>query len=155
MLEFQKEGRQSVHRVLLATDSLGMGVDLPDISRVVQWKVPKQRDDALEIMWQRFGRVARGPGKTGEAILLAEQQFWSLRETRKQGFKVNEVSVSDIEDSDRTDLQLYTPDSKFSATSKSIKNIAKISVSKSKTEVQRWEELPDALYKLFNGDCCL
>ena len=55
MLEFQKEGRQSVHRVLLATDSLGMGVDLPDISRVVQWKVPKQRDDALEIMWCRVG----------------------------------------------------------------------------------------------------
>ena len=42
MLEFQKEGQQSVHRILLATDSLGMGVDLPDISQVVQWKVPKQ-----------------------------------------------------------------------------------------------------------------
>src|SRR5947199_323966 len=97
MLEFQKEGQQSVHRILLATDSLGMGVDLPDISRVVQWKVPKQRDDALEIMWQRFGRVGRGPGKTGEAILLAEQWFWGPRETRKQGFKAKEVSVSDIE----------------------------------------------------------
>jgi len=99
--------------------------------------------------------VARGPGKTGEAILLAEQWFWGPRKTRKQGFKANEVSVSDIEDSDQTDSQLYTSDSKFSATSKGTKNTAKISVSKSKTEVQRWEELPDALYKLFNGDCCL
>ena len=42
MLEFQKESQQSVHRNLLATDSLGIGVDLPDISRVVQGKVPKQ-----------------------------------------------------------------------------------------------------------------
>ena len=100
MLEFQKEGQQSVHRILLATDSLGIGIDLPDISRVVQWKLPKQRDDALEIMWQRFGRVARGPEKAGEAILLAEQWFWGPRETRKQGFKANKVSVSDIEDSD-------------------------------------------------------
>ena len=42
----------------------------------------------------------RGPGKTGEAILLAEQWFWGLRETRKQGFKANKMSVSDIENSD-------------------------------------------------------
>ena len=65
------------------------------------------------------------------------------------------MSVSDIENLDQTDSQLYTSDSKFSATSKGTKNTAKISVSKSKTEVQRWEELPDALYKLFNGDCCI
>jgi len=42
ILEFQKEGQQSVHRILLATDSLGIGVDLSDISQVVQWKIPKQ-----------------------------------------------------------------------------------------------------------------
>ena len=42
ILEFQKKGQQSVHRILLATDSLGIGVDLSDISQVVQWKIPKQ-----------------------------------------------------------------------------------------------------------------
>ena len=35
MLEFQKKDYQSVHRILLAIDSLGIGVDLSDISRVV------------------------------------------------------------------------------------------------------------------------
>ena len=48
--------------------------------------------------------MARDPRKADEAILLMEQWFWDPRETRKQSFKANEVSVSDIEDSDRTDL---------------------------------------------------
>ena len=73
MLEFRKEN--SIYRVILATDALGMGVDLRGITRVVVWKVPKQLDEAIEILWQRFGRAARGANEIGEAILLAQSWF--------------------------------------------------------------------------------
>ena len=46
------------------------GMDLPDIEIVVQWKATCD----LCTLWQRFGRVARGQGKEGVAILLVEKK---------------------------------------------------------------------------------
>ena len=45
-------------------------MDLPDIEIVVQWKATCD----LCTLWQRFGRVARGQGKEGVAILLVEKK---------------------------------------------------------------------------------
>ena len=45
-------------------------MDLPDIEIVVQWKATCD----LLSLWQRFGRAARGQGKTGTAILLVEKK---------------------------------------------------------------------------------
>ena len=45
-------------------------MDLPDIEIVVQWKATCD----LCTLWQRFGRVARGRGKEGVAILLVEKK---------------------------------------------------------------------------------
>ncbi|KDQ60142.1 hypothetical protein JAAARDRAFT_125858, partial [Jaapia argillacea MUCL 33604] len=53
---------------LCVTDSFGMGLDLPDIAIVVQWRAPK----SIIAVWQRFGRAARGDDREGFAILLAE-----------------------------------------------------------------------------------
>ena len=51
--EFRKEDSQI--RIIVATESLGLGVDLDDIEVVVQYGLP--RDISLAEIWQRFGRV--------------------------------------------------------------------------------------------------
>ncbi|KAF9462525.1 P-loop containing nucleoside triphosphate hydrolase protein, partial [Collybia nuda] len=53
---------------LCVTDAFGMGMDLPDVEIVVQWKATCD----LCTLWQRFGRAARGQGQTATAILLVE-----------------------------------------------------------------------------------
>lgn len=58
--EFKKE--DSSIRIIFATTSLGMGINVPDISRVVQWNFPINYDVAD--LWQRLGRGGRGPGRT-------------------------------------------------------------------------------------------
>ena len=58
-------GDQSPIRIVVATEALGLGVDLPDIKRIVQYGVPKLLD--MAVLWQRFGRVARGRGQRGDA----------------------------------------------------------------------------------------
>jgi hypothetical protein len=58
-------------RIVVATESLGMGVDLDDIEVVVQYGFPINQD--LETVMQRFGRAARGPNRSGKAILLYEK----------------------------------------------------------------------------------
>ncbi|KAF5381314.1 hypothetical protein D9615_008286 [Tricholomella constricta] len=55
---------------LCCTDAFGMGMDLPDIKIVIQWKATCD----LCTVWQRFGRVARGQGEQGTAILLVEKK---------------------------------------------------------------------------------
>jgi superfamily II DNA helicase RecQ len=55
--------------VIFATEALGLGVNLPDVRRVVQYGLPKDEDPA--IMWQRGGRASRD-GRDGEIILLLD-----------------------------------------------------------------------------------
>src|SRR5436190_5698744 len=42
-------------RILVATDAVGLGVNLPNVERVVQYGLPKEPDMAG--IWQRFGRA--------------------------------------------------------------------------------------------------
>jgi superfamily II DNA/RNA helicase len=77
--------RDGCVRILVCTDAAGMvclfflfarcalnnffqGCNVPDIDFVVQWKLPAK----LSSFVQRAGRAARGPGRTGVAVLLAE-----------------------------------------------------------------------------------
>ncbi|KAH9847346.1 P-loop containing nucleoside triphosphate hydrolase protein [Lenzites betulinus] len=57
---------------LFCTDSFGMGVDIPSIEIVVQWKATCD----LDALWQRFGRAARGSGMEGLAVLLVEPKYF-------------------------------------------------------------------------------
>ncbi|TFY59898.1 hypothetical protein EVJ58_g5478 [Rhodofomes roseus] len=61
-------------RVLVCTDAAGMGCNVPDVDRVVQWKLPKTFSNFI----QRAGRAARGRGRKGIAILLVEQSAYSV-----------------------------------------------------------------------------
>ncbi|KAI0365875.1 P-loop containing nucleoside triphosphate hydrolase protein [Pilatotrama ljubarskyi] len=65
--------RQGSVRVLVCTDAAGMGCNLPDIDRIVQWKLPATFSNFI----QRAGRAARGRNRTGLAILLVEKSAYS------------------------------------------------------------------------------
>jgi superfamily II DNA helicase RecQ len=67
--EFQKLATDSSVRVIFATEALGMGADLPDIKRVIQYGVPKSLD--IAVLWQRGGRACRD-GQPGDIIRLME-----------------------------------------------------------------------------------
>lgn len=56
--EFRRE--DSTCRSMLATVSLGMGMDIPDVKRVVQFGTIKSGD--MADLWQRFGRAVRAGG---------------------------------------------------------------------------------------------
>lgn len=58
--EFKEPSSQI--RIIFATTSLGMGINIPDIERVVQWNWPKDKD--ICDLWQRLGRGGRGRGRT-------------------------------------------------------------------------------------------
>lgn len=58
----------SRHRIIMASDAMGMGINNPDIKQVVQWKQPS----ALCTLWQRAGRAARGSSMTGNFIWFVE-----------------------------------------------------------------------------------
>jgi superfamily II DNA helicase RecQ len=58
----------SRHRIVLATDAMGMGINNPDIQTVMQWKQPA----SLCTLWQRAGRAARGASCTGQFIRLID-----------------------------------------------------------------------------------
>ncbi|KAH7308925.1 ATP-dependent DNA helicase [Stachybotrys elegans] len=70
--EFSKP--DSKIRIMVATESLGTGVDLSDVTRVVQYGFPLER--LLCVLIQRFGRAARMTGTKGEAIFLVES--WAI-----------------------------------------------------------------------------
>jgi len=76
--EFKKE--DSRIRILVATTSLGMGVNIPDIERVVLWSFPLGDDPADH--WQRLGRGGRGPGRTSTCYLLLP--YWAFDSKGKE-----------------------------------------------------------------------
>ncbi len=61
--------------VLLATDVAARGIDLPDISHVINYDLPRTADVYLH----RIGRTARA-GKKGSAISLVEAHDQAMME---------------------------------------------------------------------------
>ncbi len=55
----------SRHRVIVATDAMGMSINNSDIRRVVQWK----QSPSMCALWQRAGRAARGRA-------ICDEFFW-------------------------------------------------------------------------------
>ncbi|KAF7967710.1 hypothetical protein HWV62_33295 [Athelia sp. TMB] len=64
---------------LCCTDSFGMGVDLPDIELVIQWRASCD----LCTLWQRFGRAARMQSMTGTALFLVESKYFDEAKAKK------------------------------------------------------------------------
>ncbi|KAJ3553995.1 hypothetical protein NM688_g3330 [Phlebia brevispora] len=57
---------------LCATDSFGMGVDLPDILLVIQWRLSCK----MTTLWQRLGRGARNKTLEAVAIIFVEAKYF-------------------------------------------------------------------------------
>lgn len=53
-------------RILIATDAYGLGIDNPDIERVVQWLHPA----SMARLFQRLGRAVRSGQRDGNFVLL-------------------------------------------------------------------------------------
>ena len=62
-------------RLLLATEAVGMGCDINDIVRVVQYGLPS----SISSLIQRLGRAARDPGLQGLGLLLVPRTLASRR----------------------------------------------------------------------------
>ena len=74
--EFAKPDAESVresprHRIILATDAMGMGIDNPDIRIIVQWKQPP----SMCALWQRAGRAARSQAICGQFVWMIERWY--------------------------------------------------------------------------------
>jgi hypothetical protein len=65
--------RDGICRIMVCTDAVGMGLDVPDIARIVQWRVPPSL--TVSGWWQRAGRAARDPKRTGVAIVYYNPAF--------------------------------------------------------------------------------
>jgi superfamily II DNA helicase RecQ len=68
--QFQQLAHRSSIRVIFATEALGLGVNLPDVRRVLLYGFPKGEEPA--IIWQRDGSASRD-GQDGEIILLIDE----------------------------------------------------------------------------------
>ncbi|KLO16401.1 P-loop containing nucleoside triphosphate hydrolase protein [Schizopora paradoxa] len=65
---------------LCVTDSFGMGVDIPDIELIIQWRTTCDMDT----LQQRFGRAARSPDKEARAILLVDPKYTDEEKKAKE-----------------------------------------------------------------------
>ncbi|KAF9992397.1 hypothetical protein BGZ65_012286 [Modicella reniformis] len=61
-----EEFKNNEKRVLISTEAAGMGCDIRDVKRVVQYGYPK----TLSMLIQRLGRAARDPTLSGTSIFL-------------------------------------------------------------------------------------
>lgn len=71
--EFKEIGSKT--RIMFATTSLGMGVNIPDIEYVICWRFPIGFN--MADTYQKAGRGGRGPGRTSTVILYLE--YWAFK----------------------------------------------------------------------------
>ncbi|KAG6883457.1 hypothetical protein C0992_008701, partial [Termitomyces sp. T32_za158] len=75
---------------MCTTDSFGMGMDLPDVRVVIQWR----GTCSISTLWQRFGRAGRNRELEATAILLIEKDYTDEERTRKEERKVARQRVA-------------------------------------------------------------
>lgn len=137
---FQRPGVESTLRVIFATEALGIGVNLPDIRRVVQYGIPKGSEPA--ILWQRGGRASRD-GLDGEMILLIDEWVKGPRSTPITNHKNKSNGSKSLASSQRND----NPDSGEGEDMG--RQIQKL------TDDQRRGKMPEFWYNLSNTNDCL
>jgi ATP-dependent RNA helicase RhlE len=83
--------RKRAYQVLVATDVAARGLDIPDVSHIINFDLP----DASETYIHRIGRTAR-MGKAGEALsLVTPQERLSLGEIERMlGKKLERATVA-------------------------------------------------------------
>ncbi|KAF7353121.1 p-loop containing nucleoside triphosphate hydrolase protein [Mycena sanguinolenta] len=68
---------------LFCTESFGMGIDMPNITLVIQWRATCD----MCTLWQRFGRGARDPNCEAIALWLVEPMYFDKTKEEKAANK--------------------------------------------------------------------
>src|SRR5579859_2018464 len=77
-------------RIVICTDAMSLGVDFPDIEKVIQWGVDDKLD--LDTLVQRIGRVERNQDLQGVALIFAPSNL--LDPITRAAASVAEQSIS-------------------------------------------------------------
>jgi superfamily II DNA helicase RecQ len=145
--EFRQLAMESSVRIIFATEALGIGVNIPDIRRVVQYGIPRGYHPAVP--WQRGGRGSRD-GQDGEIILLVDE--WAFgprdeaaaqkyaRQSKGQGLR-QETFAKDVAEEPNEDPAKETLEQEQRANGFSDK--------------ERRERLPAFWYNIINARLCL
>jgi ATP-dependent RNA helicase DeaD len=90
--------RQGTLRFLVATDVAARGIDLPELSHVVQYELPEDAESYIH----RSGRTGRA-GASGTAIMLINpaERFGLLRIGKRYGIALQERPLPSDEDVER------------------------------------------------------
>ncbi|MCZ6795913.1 MAG: DEAD/DEAH box helicase, partial [Planctomycetota bacterium] len=85
--------RKGEIRVLIATDVASRGLDIPDVSRVINYEVP----DGAEAYVHRIGRTGRAK-REGEAVTLVASKEWRQWQEicQQEGFEIERVGPARI-----------------------------------------------------------
>ncbi|KAE8217964.1 hypothetical protein CF319_g8065 [Tilletia indica] len=67
-------------RIVVSTEALGMGIDLPDVDMVVQWELPVD----FKSLVQHFGRGARGIDTQAKAVLVCSSWVLQCRDALRK-----------------------------------------------------------------------
>jgi superfamily II DNA helicase RecQ len=111
----------SMHRIIIATDAMGMGINNPDIRTVVQRLCPPD----CESLVQRMGRSARAKGQWGHFIWMIPPMpnksrsslTTSQRPTRNLGFRSSQLSQAQCLESSNPDISEQSSDLQSDETS--------------------------------------
>jgi superfamily II DNA/RNA helicase len=125
-------------------------MDIPNIEIVVQWKAPSD----ICTLWQRFGRAARGAGKTAVAILLVEKKDLeeerlskaekaAKKKTAREGIGTKRKAEGDLHRDDQGAKRPALGDRP------SIINVPNLEVTQWHTPTKSLEELKEERRKLY------
>jgi len=71
--EFMEAFRSGVIRIMICTDTAGMGVDIPDVDLVIQWRLHPHLTVAY--LWQWIGRAGRLKTRIAVAVIFVEPWY--------------------------------------------------------------------------------
>jgi Helicase conserved C-terminal domain len=126
--EFKKS--DSKIRILVATDALSLGCDVPDIEIIVQYGLPRRWN--MSTVLQRFGRAARATGIKAWAIFFVETRFIG---PKKDGSRDIDPEESDI--------------------AEDVSEVSQDRHTRRQTDSEVRTQLPDVMYEFCNSDRCL
>lgn len=129
----------SRHRIIIATDAMGMGINNPDVRRVVQWRQP----DRMGTLFQRAGRAARGQGIYGEFIWLIEP--WCV------GPKAKSLNIPHKTLAPSQLSQSFQSESAFTSPPPSPRTRTR----KTTEEEDRRSRMPAIFWLMINGQSCI
>jgi hypothetical protein len=131
-------------RILLATDSYSLGINNPDIMRIVQWKITPD----VESLYQRMGRAVRNGLNNGQFLMLYSADRVPVDDT------TNEIGTGTISSQLRETDGVFgseddTPDSH-------LKEATRQSFTHQKArQPQHPQAMTPAMASIFAPGCCI